>query len=308
MSLTTTLGGDMGFKTDSQEVVLEHPARVRRSRSELVVGCSGSEPVVIRRPMFLRSLGETGSGRSIALMGLAEQTLVGGGAVLWVDSGSHPRVVAALQKLADKHLVNYAASSDFSRGDQAAIASLMALGGVGHCVPAHVPPADTSEDEYARSRIGNILRSLSDSELNGWGNTPPTLIVFNQVVGAYEGRAMGLGSLPARLRGGGHSMVFSDTAIMSDALDVAAHVRQYLFHRMHYAHARHLVESLRPAYRQKVRSSISAFFAQPAEDDSEILARQVSQLVDDYAVYCANGDWTLLKAAAPTLYGRSRVV
>lgn len=271
-----------------------------KSCREIVLGCTGNDPVVVRRPMFLRSLGETGSGRSIAIMGLAEQMLAGGGAVLWIDSGRHPRVVAALQKLADKHVVNYGASSQFTRGDQAAIANLMALGGIGHCVPAQDPPSDMSKDKYTRSRIGSILRTLADCELKGLGDVPPTLIVFNQVVGAFEGRAMGLGSLPARLRGGGHSIVFSDTAIMSDALDVAAHVRQYLFHRMHYAHARHLVETLRPAYRQ-AQSQVSAFFARPAGDENEILARQVSQLMDGYAVYCTNGDWTLLKSAAPTL-------
>jgi len=271
-----------------------------RSCRELVLGRSGNAPVLVRRPIFLRSLGETGSGRSMAIMGLVEQMLAGGGAVLWIDSGSHPRVVSALQTLADRYLVNYAASSEFSRGDQAAIANLMALGGIGHCVPAHEAPLGMPKDQFTRSRLGSILRTLGDCELKGLGEVPPTLIVFNQVVGAFEGRALGLGSLPARLRAGGHSFVFSDTAILADALDVSAHVRQYLFHRMHYVHALHLVKTLRPACRQ-ARSEVSAFFARQVGDEDEILARQVSQLMDQYAVYCANGDWTLLRSAAPTL-------
>ena len=271
-----------------------------RSRCELVLGRAGAAAVVVRRPLFLRSLGETGSGRSMAVMGLAEQILASGGAVLWIDSGSHPRVASALRKLADRYSVNYGASCDFSRGDQAAIANLMALGGIGHCVPTYEPTLGLARDKNTRSRIGSILRTLGECELKGLGEVPPTLIVFNQVVGAFEGRAIGPGSLPARLRGGGHSIVFSDTAILTDALDVSAHVRQYLFHRMHYAHALHLVRALRPASRQS-RSHVSAFFAQQAVDEDEILARQVSQLVDEYAVYCENGDWSLLRSATPAL-------
>lgn len=272
-----------------------------RSCRELVLGCAGITPILARRPIFLRSLGETGSGRSMAIVGLAEQMLAGGGAVLWIDSSNHPRVASALQKLADRYMVNYAASSEFSRGDQAAIANLMALGGIGHCVPAQDLSLGMPKDKYTRSRLEAILRTLGTCELKGLGEVPPTLIVFNQVVGAFEGRAMGLGSLPARLRGGGHSIVFSDATILADALDVSAHVRQYLFHRMHYAHALHLAKALRPACRQ-TRPQVSAFFDRSVVlDEDEIFARQVSQLVDEYAVFCENGGWTLLRSATPSL-------
>jgi len=275
-----------------QEATHQRLGSARRGDCEIVVGRSGNDLIAIRRPMFLRSLGETGSGRSIAIMGLAEQMIANGGSVLWVDSGLYPRVATMLRKLAAKYSVSYAASGDFADGDQAAIASLMKHGGVGHCLPAHMAPAGVHEGAAARSRIANILRVLSDSELNGWGNAPPTLIVFNQVVGAFQGRAMGLGSLPARLRGSGHSIVFSDTAIEADALDVAAHVRQYLFHRMDSAQARHVVDALRPVCTQSTG------------DEREALARQVTDLVDEFAVYCTNGYWILLRSAQPTLYGR----
>lgn len=271
-----------------------------QSSRELVLGREGVVSISARRPLFLRSLGETGSGRSMAIMGLAEQMLAGGGAVLWIDSGNHPRVARALQKLADRHLVNYAASNESSRGDQAAIANLMALGGIGHCVPGNDIPSGMPKDKYTRMRLGNILRTLGSCELKGLGKVPPTLIVFNQIVGAFEGRALGLGSLPAKLRGGGHSFVFSDTAILNDALDVSAHVRQYLFHRMPYAHALRLVKALRPACRQ-AQEQVSAFFAPSEGDADEVLAQQIAQLVDEYAVYCANGDWRVLRSAAPSL-------
>ncbi|MBA9846707.1 hypothetical protein DEE93_17310 [Ralstonia pickettii] len=271
-----------------------------RSCRELVLGHEGPVPISAGRPLFLRSLGETGSGRSMAIMGLAEQMLAGGGAVLWIDSGNHPRVARALQKLADRYFVNYASSNEFSRGDQAAIANLMALGGIGHCVPEDDLRPEMPKDKYTRTRLGNILRTLGACELKGLGKVPPTLIVFNQIVGAFEGRAMGLSNLPAKLRIGGHSFVFSDTAVLNDALDVAAHVRQYLFHRMPYAHALRLVKALRPACKQ-AQAQVSAFFAPSGADADEVLAQQISQLVDEYVVYCANGDWTLLRSAAPSL-------
>jgi len=261
------------------------------------IGHAGDEPIAIQSPMFLRTLGVTGSGRSISLLALADQQLARGGAVLWVDAYTHPKVAAALRQLSMRYKVGYTHTGSFQRGDAAVIASLIALGGIGHCVPSTEPTLDLDESARTRTRVGGILKALTESQLRG---AAPVLLIFNQVIAAFDGRTVGLGGLPAKLRHAGHDIVFSDTSVKVDAPDVAAHSRQFLLHRMQLAHARRTISSVLPESRSWRTGSARSVVRPSDLTEHEALARQISLLLDHFAIYCVDGSWTLLKSAVPS--------
>ncbi|WP_199032181.1 hypothetical protein [Ralstonia sp. ASV6] len=198
--------------------------------------------------------------------------------------------------MAARQRVQYARTTDFLRGDEAVVETITTRGGIGHCVPERDAAESGHLQQLTRLRMAGVLHALTE---RASASAHSLLIIFNQTVAAYEGRAIGLGGLPARLRSVGHSVIFSDTSIGNDALDVAAQARQFLFHRLEGEQPTRLATSMVPGVAPALRAAADW----RGIDGAEAMAKQIPLLVDEYGVFCADGHWTLIKTATPSLYG-----
>lgn len=263
----------------------------QRHRPTYLIGHAGSEAIAVSGTLFLRTFGAIGSGRTIALAGLAEQSLARGGAVLWVDADLHPNIGATLRTLAMRYDLPYA-DTGVDRGDADVVRAFLARGGIGHCVPPKRRPGAGE----IRTRVASVLAALA--ALAGRQTPGPSLLIFNEVAAAFDGRAAGLGALPAQLRSGGHGFVFSDVAVRAEALDVQAHVQQYLLHRTDDAKTRELALSVIAQWPPLPRSRFGWPGHRVARGNAPLL-EDLPLLDSGYGIYHAKGCSVLVKAARP---------
>ncbi|WP_454727719.1 MULTISPECIES: hypothetical protein [Cupriavidus] len=277
---------------------LPHRQRHPAAPADLLqVGTAEQAGVWLPPRCCLRTLGAVGTGRTLVLASLAEQTLAQGGAVLWADGRVHPQIGATLRESAARLGQNYV-TTGLANDDAQVVRQLLTRGGVGHCVPgsAHEDPRQW------RARIHQLLREIGHGNLAGC--LGPVLFVFNEIAMRYPGEPLGLGGLAGRLRAAGHSMVFSDRELAQDATDVAAHARQFLFHRVEtpgsLAYAAHVIGPW-PA----VPRFLGLSWGTPAY---RRLDEDLSLLDAGRAIWHADGESRLIRATRPAGFAGPRRV